>query len=94
MDTLNQEHCPEGKRMNPPMPLWSPEAYASAAQVPVHRYLGHIVRTGGMWRNHVVYISIMRWDEGDNFLFEELGSRMRSQMRLSDSKHDCRSALD
>ena len=60
------------------MPHLSPAANASATHNPVHFCLGHIVQTGGKLLNHVTYMLRMRWDDVDNFLSEELGSRMRS----------------
>ena len=47
MGRLNQEHWPEGKTIAPPIPLWSPDANASATHNHVDCCLGHIVRTGG-----------------------------------------------
>ena len=80
--------------MHPPIPALSPVAYASAAHVPDNWCFGHIVRTGGIWVNHCMYILMILCEDDDNFLFEELGSRMRSQTLLSDNEQCMRSALD
>ena len=75
--------------MTPPM---SPVAKASATQSPVDCCLGHIVRMGGKWLSHVTYIWRIRWED-DYIFFEELGSRMGSQIRLSDNEHANKSDL-
>ena len=93
MGRLNQEHWPDGKTIAPPIPLCSPDANASATQRPVHCCLGHIVRTGGKLLSQITYMARFLWDDVDNFLFDELGSRMRSQIRLSDKEHANKSVL-
>ena len=66
---LNQEHWPEGNTITPPMPHVSPDANASAMQVPCHCCFGHIVRTGGRLLDHVTYMETILWEEVESFSF-------------------------
>ena len=84
----------EGNCTKPPIPQVDPCANASAIHVPFHIGLGHIETTGGKTSSHLRYIWRIRWESAESFRLDEFGSRMRSQIRLSESKHDWRSALD
>ncbi len=73
--------------MRPPIPELEPVANASATHMPGQRNFGQIEIEGGTSEIHCLNRSTTLKEDTDNRLLEEAGSRIRSQMRLSDMRH-------
>ena len=74
---LNHLQMPDGKWTAPPMPALVLAANASAAQSPCHWGFGRNEITGERNWSHRSNILRVFWELGDNFLFEDPGSRRR-----------------